>query len=44
MIDEVGDNNPLLFDFVLKRSVRLEKGGQTYRFAESVFETSWLFD
>ena len=36
--------NPLLFDLVLKRALRLEEGGSTSRFAGSVFETAWLFD
>lgn len=35
--------NPLLFDFVLKRSVSVESGGRLYRLAPSVFETERLF-
>jgi mannonate dehydratase len=38
--DEVFAANPLLFDFVLKRSLRLERGGRTERFAPGVFETA----
>jgi len=36
--------NPLLFDFVLKRTVKVEAGGTTHRFAPSVFESARLFD
>jgi len=43
LINEIGQANPLLFDFVLKRSLTLERDGQRLRFADSVFETDWLF-
>lgn len=42
LINEIARSNPLLFDFVLKRSLTLEKDGQRFRFADSVFETDWL--
>ena len=35
--------NPLLFDFVLKRTVSAESGGRRYRLANAVFETERLF-
>ena len=39
----VYEANPLLFDFVVKRSLALQEGGRTLRLAPTVFETSWLF-
>jgi uncharacterized protein len=42
-LSEVFDYNPLTFDFCLKRSLRWEDGGETKRFAASVFETAHLF-
>lgn len=42
--DEIGKVNPLLFDFVLKRSLRFHESGRVYRLPRRVFETSWLFD
>ena len=43
LCNEVAEVNPLLFDFVLKRALAYRKNGRTYRFADSVFETDWLF-
>jgi mannonate dehydratase len=43
LCNEVHDANPLLFDFVVKRSLNIEEGGTVHRFADSVFETDWLF-
>jgi uncharacterized protein len=40
VLETVREHNPLLFDFVLKRSLRLEGKG----FAPSVFETRPFFD
>ncbi|MCC7108684.1 MAG: amidohydrolase family protein [Deltaproteobacteria bacterium] len=37
-------HNPLLFDYVLKRKVRVVLEGQERRFPPSVFETAGLFD
>ena len=39
LVNELFAYNPLLFDFVLKRRLRFERGGETYRFPASVFET-----
>jgi mannonate dehydratase len=39
----VFDANPLLFDFAVKRCLKLEEDGRTHRFGPTVFETSWLF-
>ncbi len=36
-------HNPLLFDFVLKRRLRYEYKNAVYTFADSVFQTAWLF-
>ena len=41
---EIFDFNPLLFDFVVKRSVRVEKDDATYRFRPVVFDTARVFD
>jgi mannonate dehydratase len=35
--------NPLLFDFVLKRTLAVESGGRSYRLSPATFETDWLF-
>jgi mannonate dehydratase len=43
LCNKVAGANPLLFDFVLKRSLRFETGGRTHRFSPSIFETDWLF-
>jgi mannonate dehydratase len=43
MCNEIAEANPLLFDFVLKRSLVLVREGRACRFADSVFETDWLF-
>ena len=40
---EIFRANPLLFDFVLKRRLRLETGAGPVRFAASAFETGRLF-
>ena len=44
LCDKVGRANPLLYDFVLKRSVRLLDRGLPRRFSPRVFEGDWLFD
>jgi mannonate dehydratase len=43
LCDEIHDANPLLFDFAVKRSLEVEEGGTVHRFADSVFQTDWLF-
>lgn len=43
LCNAVYDANPLLFDFAVKRCLKLEEDGKTHRFAPNVFETSWLF-
>jgi len=43
LCNAVYDANPLLFDFAVKRCLKVEEGGRTHRFAPNVFETSWLF-
>jgi mannonate dehydratase len=40
---ETFDANPLLFDYVSKRCLRVERDGRTHRFPPSVFETARLF-
>jgi len=44
LCNRVFDANPLLFDFVVKRTVKVETAGVTHRFAPSVFESARLFD
>ena len=39
----VFDANPLLFDLVVKRTLKVETPGKTHRFAPSVFESGRLF-
>jgi len=41
--NEIFENNPLLFDFVLKRCIKVSRNGRTYRFPASVFESAHLF-
>jgi len=43
LCNQVYDANPLLYDFVVKRCLKLEERGRVHRFAPNVFETSWLF-
>ena len=43
LCNELAGANPLLFDFALKRSLRVEEGGSVHRFSPIVFETSRLF-
>jgi mannonate dehydratase len=43
LCNAVFESNPLLFDFAVKRCLKLEEGGRTHQFAPNVFETSWLF-
>jgi mannonate dehydratase len=43
LCNEIGGINPLLFDFVLKRSVTLREGAGTFRFPAQVFESARLF-
>jgi len=40
----VFDANPLLFDLVVKRCLRVESGGRRVGFGREVFETARLFD
>ena len=40
---EIFDANPLLFDYVLKRRLRLDAEGGPRRFPPAVFETARLF-
>ena len=40
----VGRVNPLLLDFVLKRSIRVDDSDGVHRFADRVFETSRVFE
>jgi len=42
-LDEMRSSNPLLFDLVLKRRLRLLEKGRAYRFPSSVFETAPFF-
>lgn len=44
MVNRVFAHNPLLFDYVLKRKVRLVEGDVVHRFAPAAFETAWLFE
>jgi len=44
LCEKVFDVNPLLFDFCVKRSLRVNEGGRVYRFSPTVFETDWLFE
>ncbi|MDG2149874.1 MAG: amidohydrolase family protein [Planctomycetota bacterium] len=43
LCNAVYDANPLLFDFAVKRCLKVEEGGRTHRFSPNIFETSWLF-
>lgn len=43
LINELFDWNPLAFDFVLKRRLRLERGGKVHRFADAAFHTAHLY-
>jgi mannonate dehydratase len=36
--------NPLLFDFAVKRTIKVEYKSDMHSFSPSVFETSWLFN
>jgi mannonate dehydratase len=44
LCDKVGRANPLLFDFVVKRSIRVLDKGLPVRFSPTVFEGDWLFE
>ena len=44
LANEIAPVNPLLFDFVVKRSLVVEQDGRTYRFPDRVFETDWFFE
>ena len=44
LCNAVYDANPLLFDFVTKRAVRVVQNGRAYGFSPRVFETAWLFE
>jgi mannonate dehydratase len=43
LVNEVFEANPLLFDLVLKRRLRLLEDGRTYRFQPVVFESRRVF-
>ena len=43
LIDEIAESNPLLFDFVLKRCLRLREDGREFRLTDGIFETDHLF-
>lgn len=43
LCNAVYDANPLLFDFAVKRCLKVEEGGRIHRFSPNIFETSWLF-
>lgn len=42
LLNEVFDANPLLFDYVVKRRVAVERDGRIHRFAPIVFESARL--
>ena len=44
LCNEIHDSNPLLFDFVVKCSLKVEEHGRVYRFSPRVFESAWLFE
>lgn len=44
LCNRVFDANPLLFDLALKRTLKVESGGRTHRFASTVFESARLLD
>ena len=44
LANEIAPINPLLFDFVVKRSLEVEQDGRTYRFPNRIFETDWFFE
>jgi hypothetical protein len=37
LLNEIDQHDPLLFDFVIKRTLRLREGGQEHRFANEMF-------
>jgi mannonate dehydratase len=43
LCNEVAEVNPLLFDFVLKRSLQFESEGRVHRLSPEVFESGRLF-
>jgi mannonate dehydratase len=40
----VYEANPLLFDFVTKRTIAVRDGATEHRFSDEVFETRWVFE
>jgi mannonate dehydratase len=42
-LDELFDYDPLTFDFVLKRRLRLVRDGRAWRFADAAFHTAHLY-
>ncbi len=42
LLNEIDRHDPLLFDFVLKRTLRLKDGARTFRFPDEVFQ--WRLD
>jgi mannonate dehydratase len=43
LCNRVFDANPLLFDFVVKRTLKVKDAGRTHQFAPSIFESARLF-
>lgn len=43
LCDRVDEVNPLLYDFVIKRCLRVEEGGQEHRLSDIVFESRRAF-
>ncbi|MCA9592740.1 MAG: amidohydrolase family protein [Myxococcales bacterium] len=44
LLNRIYAQNPLLFDFVLKRRLSVEHMNASYAFEPKVFETAWLYD
>jgi mannonate dehydratase len=43
VLNRIYARNPLLFDFILKRRLRIEHMNASYAFDKKVFETAWLY-
>lgn len=44
LCNEIFEHNSLLYDFVLKRCLKVERDGRTFRFPPEVFESARLFE
>ncbi len=44
LLNEVFVANPLLFDYAVKRTIKLADQASVHTFSPSVFETAWLFE